>query len=146
MDLVTGYNLVRAGGLLDFQQSFHSRFPDEIQPERLSIVGFLRHVYLKEPLPHKCCEIIGLERLLAGAEDDARMPEYIHDLLVRAANFLYNKGYFLYFSLESSTTFMPGPTLQLRTSDGKYIAIAPIFGRMQLVGQEHYQSGFNISS
>lgn len=146
MALQSGYNFVRASGLLAFQDSFRARYPEEIQPCELSIVQFLRLAARKEPLPHKCCIVRGIDSLLAGADDMETVGEYVHRLLTEAANHLMNKGHFLYFVLEGGTTFNPGRTLELRTSEGKYLPLAPVFGRLQFVGADHYHGDFNISS
>lgn len=142
--LQTGYNLVRGQAVAAFRAAFTRRF-DQPEPETLSAVSLLRHLYRKSSLPHKVVQVTGFHELWRVCPDPDALTRLLFRLFFERMNWLQNENPYIYFILPDEVTFNDAAHLYLRLSPNLYADMTAVFGHMRQIASDHYHHNFTVS-
>ena len=120
-------------------------YRNQIFPDRLSIIEFLRKVLREERLPYNIA-VFGLEELLYQAEDIEEISRYISNLLQDAANFLVRGNYIIQIVIEGELFVVETYERPRVKYKNKEFLLYPIFGKVKQVDLKHFIAPLNLQS
>jgi len=120
-------------------------YRNQIFPDRLSIIEFLKKVLREKRLPYNIA-VFGLEELLYQAEDIEEISRYISNLLQDAANFLVRGNYIIQIVIEGELFVVETYERPRVKYKNKEFLLYPIFGKVKQVDLKHFIAPLNLQS
>lgn len=120
-------------------------YRNQIFPDRLSIIEFLKKVLREKRLPYNIA-VFGLEELLYQAKDIEEISRYISNLLQDAANFLVRGNYIIQIVIEGELFVVETYERPRVKYKNKEFLLYPIFGKVKQVDLKHFIAPLNLQS